>query len=113
MSGGRRVSSACRIGKLRLRIKGELDLLGGLLLEGGDGLLDRRVLLGGVALVPPHDEVGGPGAERRQDQRCSEDDGSTEHSGNSLKYWSYAPCRACARPRWKTSVWTGAVDRLG
>ena len=44
----------------------ELDLLAGLLLEGGDDLPDRRVLLGVEALLPPHHEVGGPGAERRQ-----------------------------------------------
>ena len=47
----------------------ELDLLAGLLLEGGDDLRDRRVLLGVEPLLPPDDEVGGPGAERRQDER--------------------------------------------
>ena len=48
-------------------MENELDLLAGLLLEGGDDLPDRRVLLGVVPLLPPHHEVGGPGAERRQD----------------------------------------------
>ena len=50
----------------------QLDLLAGLLLEGGDDLLDRLVLLGVVALVPPHHEVGGVRAERRQDEHCGE-----------------------------------------
>ena len=45
----------------------QLDLLAGLLLERSDDLPQRRVLLRVVALVPPHDEVGGPGAERRHD----------------------------------------------
>ena len=47
----------------------ELDLLAGLLLEGGDDLLDRLVLLGVVALIPPHHEVGGLRAERRHGER--------------------------------------------
>jgi hypothetical protein len=49
----------------------QLDLLAGLLLEGGDDLPDRLVLLRVVALIPPHDEVGGPSAERRHhEHRC-------------------------------------------
>ena len=44
----------------------ELDLLAGFLLEGGDDLPDRLVLLVVVALLPPHDEVGGTGAEGHQ-----------------------------------------------
>ena len=58
-------------------MEGELDLLAGLLLEGGDDLPDRLVLLGVVALIPPHHEVGGLGAERRQEQRRGENDGSS------------------------------------
>jgi hypothetical protein len=42
----------------------ELDLLAGLVLEGGDNLPDRPVLLGVEALLLPDDEVGGPGAKR-------------------------------------------------
>jgi hypothetical protein len=47
----------------------ELDVLASLLLEGGDDLPDRLVLLGVIPLLPPHHEVGGLGAERRQDER--------------------------------------------
>ena len=52
-----------------LRIKDELDLLAAVLLEGGDDLPDRRVLLGGLSLLPPHHEVGGLCAERRHGER--------------------------------------------
>jgi hypothetical protein len=40
-------------------VKRELDILAGLLLEGGDDILDRLVLVRVVALVLPHHEVGG------------------------------------------------------
>ena len=50
----------------------QLDLLAGVLAEGGDDLLDRLVLLGVIALVPPHDEIGGLGGERRHDERRRE-----------------------------------------
>ena len=43
----------------------ELDLLAGLLLEGGDDLPERRLLLGVEALFPPHHEVGGAGRRRQ------------------------------------------------
>ena len=49
--------------KLCLGIQDKLDLLAAPLLERCDHLPDRLALLGIVALVPPHDEVGGPGAE--------------------------------------------------
>ena len=52
--------SAQRLTLCRLE---ELDLLAGLLLECGDGLLDRRVLLGIDSLVPPNDEVSAPEAQ--------------------------------------------------
>ena len=42
----------------------EFDLLAGVLLEGGDDLPDRLVLLGVEPLLPPHHEIGGPCAER-------------------------------------------------
>ena len=73
-SGGCPASTAARIlaPHVILRWLDELDLLAGLLLEGGDDLPDRLVLLGVAALLPPHHEVGGPGAERRQDQRRGE-----------------------------------------
>ena len=61
----------------------ELDLLAGLLLEGGDDLPDRRVLLGVESLLPPDHEVGGPGAERRQDERYGKNDGASAHGGAS------------------------------
>ena len=49
--------------------KNELDLLAARLFEGGDDLPDRRVLLGRKSLLPPDHEVGGLGAERRDDDR--------------------------------------------
>ena len=67
--------------KLLLWMEDELDLLAGLLLEGGDDLPDRLVLLGVVALLPPHHEVGGPGAERRQDQRGGKNNGANSQHG--------------------------------
>jgi hypothetical protein len=66
---GRRARRECRrdlAWKLTLWAQDELDLLPGLLLEGGDDLSDRLVLLRIIALVPPHHEVRGPRAERRQ-----------------------------------------------
>jgi hypothetical protein len=69
--------SAQRLTLCRLE---ELDLLAGLLLECGDGLLDRRVLLGIDSLVPPNDEVSAPGTERRQDERYGKNDGPSAHS---------------------------------
>jgi hypothetical protein len=60
----------------------ELDLLAGLLLEGGDDLPDRGVLLLVEALVPPDDKVGGPGAERRhEDQHGGKDNSASSHHG--------------------------------
>jgi hypothetical protein len=48
------------------RMEDQLDLLAGLLFEGGDDLPGRLVFLRVVALIPPHHEVGGPDAERRE-----------------------------------------------
>ena len=45
--------------ELLCSIENELDLLAAPLLESGDGLPDRRILLGVVSLLPPHHEVGG------------------------------------------------------
>ena len=50
-----------------------------MLLEGGDDLPDRRILLGVEALLPQHDEVGGLCAEGRHDDRCGKNDGSGAH----------------------------------
>jgi hypothetical protein len=58
-------------GKLRIRVKRELDLLAGLMLEGCDDFPDRLVLLSVVALVPPYHEVGGRCAEGGQNQERS------------------------------------------
>jgi hypothetical protein len=55
--------------KFFLRTKDQLDLLTAILLERRDDLPDRLVLFGGLSLLPPHHEVGGLGAERREDQR--------------------------------------------
>jgi hypothetical protein len=49
---------------LRQRQEGDLDLLAGLLLEGGDHLGKRLVLLRINALLPRHHEVGGLCPER-------------------------------------------------
>ena len=35
------------------------------------------------SLLPPHHEVGGPGAERRQDERYGKNDGASAHRGAS------------------------------
>ena len=59
----------------------ELDLLAGLLFEGGDDLRDRRVLLRIEPLLPPDDEVGAPGAHGRQDQRGGKDNGANSQHG--------------------------------
>ena len=40
------------------RVEGDLNLLSAGLLEGGDDLLERLVLLGVVSLIPPHNEIG-------------------------------------------------------
>ena len=60
-SGGWPASSAASIlsGSSACWIENELDLLAAVLLKGGDGLPDRRVLLGVEPLLPPHHEVGG------------------------------------------------------
>jgi hypothetical protein len=70
----------------------QLDLLAGFLLEGGDDLPDRIVFLGVVALVPPDDEIGGVCAQRRQNERQSNENGVGVHDRSSLKlqsgsYW--------------------------
>ena len=84
-SGGCPASSAAWALSNDLVLRGldELDLLAGLLLEGGDDLRDRLVLLGVEALLPPDHEVGGPGAERRQDDRYGKNDGASAHRGAS------------------------------
>ena len=74
-----------RVGKLLLGMEDKLDPLAGLLLEGRDDLPDRLVLLGGVALVPPHDEVGAAGAERRQDEHGSKKGRDELLHGRSLR----------------------------
>jgi hypothetical protein len=45
------------------------------LLEGGDDLPDRLVLLSGVPLLPPHHEIGGLSGDRRHHERYGENDG--------------------------------------
>src|SRR3954466_8968691 len=62
-----------------LRAEDKLDSLARLLLEGGDGLADRLVLLGVDALLPPDDEIGSPGAERRERERGGEEDSPDPH----------------------------------
>jgi hypothetical protein len=70
--------------QLHLLIEDELDLLAAPLFKRGDGLPDRRVLLGVEPLLPPHHEVGGPGAEGRHGECRGENDGSASHVAASL-----------------------------
>ena len=79
LADGRRARPACR----------------SVLLEGGDDLPDRLVLLGVVPLLPPHHEVGGLCAERRQNQRRGKNQGSNAHDPTSLikSTVDYAPPR--------------------
>jgi hypothetical protein len=73
-----------RFSMLRLWMEDQLDLFAGLLLEGGDDLLDRLVLLGVVALIPPDDEIGGMRAERRQAECCPNSHGLNAHRSPPL-----------------------------
>ena len=59
----------------------ELDLFAGLLLEGCDDFAERLIRLGIEAPFPPHHEVGGPGAEGRDDQRGGKDNGANSRHG--------------------------------
>jgi hypothetical protein len=65
--------------KLLLHIKDELNLFAGLLLEGGDDLPDRRILLRVLSLFPPHHEVSGPGAGRRNREHGDHKRSSATH----------------------------------
>jgi hypothetical protein len=65
--------------KLLHGMEDELDLAAGLLLECGNDLSDCLVLLGVVALLPPDEEISGPGAERRQNERGGENYGFSTH----------------------------------
>jgi hypothetical protein len=69
----------------------ELDLLAASLLEGGDDLPNRLVLLGVEPLLPLHHEVGGLGTGRRHDDRRGKNDGSAAH--------------CCASPMASTPAW--------
>jgi hypothetical protein len=53
-------------------------------LESGDDLLDRLVLLCVVPFIPPHDEVGSAGAERRHGERRGESNDLLLHSAGVL-----------------------------
>src|SRR3954453_22330673 len=78
-----------------LRVEGEVDMPAGLPLEGGDDLADRRVLLGIAPLLPPDDEVGGPGAERGKHEHGGEEKGPDPHG--ALPARLRAPACACSR----------------
>ncbi len=63
-----------------LRGEGDLDVLAGLALEGGDEFPDHIVLSGiDLPQLPPDDEVGAPGDNRRQRERGGEEDGPDPH----------------------------------
>ena len=81
--------------KFFLRTKDQLDLLAAILLERRDDLPDRRVLFGGLPLLPPHHEVGGLCAERRHGERRGENQCSNAHGVASLikSTVDYAPAR--------------------
>jgi hypothetical protein len=68
-----------------LLVEDEIDLLAAALPEGRDHLPNRRVFLGIETLLPPHDEVGGLGAQRRQNERQSNENGAAIHHRSSLK----------------------------
>ena len=90
-------------------MKDQLDLLAGVLLEGGDDLPDRLVLLRVLALIPPHDEVGGPGAERRHGEHRDENRSSAAHVVTSpigrTASISSLPVRGNVRAK---PIWRGA-----
>ena len=79
--------------QLGLRIEDELDLLTCVLLEGGDDLPYRLVLLRVEPLFPPHHEIGGAGAERRQRERRGENNDLPAHNRASL--FRHRPDAAC------------------
>jgi hypothetical protein len=54
------------------RMEDEFDLFPALLLKCGDDFPDRCVFFAIDSLVPPHHEVGGLRAERREGQRGNE-----------------------------------------
>jgi hypothetical protein len=81
------------------RMKDELDVLAGLLLEGSDDLPGRLVLLGVEPLVPPHDEVGAPRAKRRHREHRGENRSSAAH---------VSPSRSAA-PQYRLAA--GALQR--
>jgi hypothetical protein len=57
----------------------ELDVLAGFLLEGGNDIGDRFVLLGIEALLPPDHEVGALGAKRRHREHRGENRSPAPH----------------------------------
>jgi hypothetical protein len=77
MPGGKRSEGLYR--HIVLRMLDEFDALAGLVLEGGDDLPDCRIFARGEFLLPPDDEVGGPGGERLQRERGGEEDGPDLH----------------------------------
>ena len=97
--------------------EGDLDLLSGLLLDGGDDLRERLVLLGVVRLVPPHDEIRGAHAERRHHERRGENCGFTAHSafspGSTAKYVLAPGARQRPHEIWGEQVSSVKGMRLG
>jgi hypothetical protein len=82
-----------RVRKLLLGMEDEVDLLARLLLEGGDDLPDRLVLLRVVAFIPPDDEIGAPSAKRRRCEHRGENNDLLAHDMASLIRWR--PDAAC------------------
>jgi hypothetical protein len=68
-----------RVWQLIFPIKRKLNLLAALLLEGGDNLPQRRVLLRVGPFLPPHDEIGRLGAKGRHREHRGENRSSAAH----------------------------------
>jgi hypothetical protein len=67
-----------------LRRLDKLNPLAGLVLESGDDLARRRVLLWVKTFLPPDDEISAPGAEGRHHEHPGQYNVSTAHHRRSL-----------------------------
>jgi hypothetical protein len=79
--------------KLLLGMEDVVYLFARILLDGGDDLPDRLVILGVVAFIPPDDEIGAPSAERRHCEHRGENNDLLAHDMASLIRWR--PDAAC------------------
>jgi hypothetical protein len=91
----------------------ELDPFAAVLLEGCDDLPDRLILLGVGPLLPPYHEVGGPGAERGQHDRRSENSDLLCMWRLPSLYREVCPCCRCTARMRTTSGRTDHQVILG